>query len=82
MKIQIKSRSRLFRDIYRKLQTGKLPPEFRVKDVKDILGDSTPFLSKHSIDPNDKNKKAQGNPYFIRVDTGLYRINKNYNWII
>lgn len=80
-KDQIKSHSGHFKNIYKKSKSGRIPTQFRVKDVDDILKTSTGFLSKHSIDPNDINKKAEGNPYFVRIQRGLYEINSEYDWI-
>lgn len=70
--------SRIFKCILNKVCLKKIKEPFRVKDVIDCLGTSTPFLAKHSIDPNDANKKYMGNPYFIRVSRGLYKINPDY----
>jgi hypothetical protein len=70
--------SRIFKCILNKVCKGIVKEPFRVKDVIDCLGTSTPFLSKHSIDLNDVNKKYMGNPYFIRVSRGLYKINPKY----
>ena len=72
------SNSRLFNGILVKYLSGLLDKEFRVKDVKDVLRTSSPFLSKHCIDPKDKRKISEGNPYFVRVNVGLYKINPIY----
>lgn len=70
--------SRIFKCILDKVCKGKIKEPFRTIDVIVCLGPSTPFLAKHSIDFNEPNKKYMGNPYFIRVGRGLYKINPKY----
>jgi len=70
--------SRIFNCILINVCNGKVKEPFRAKDIITCLGPSIPFLSKHSIDENDKNKKYMGKPYFIRVSRGLYFINPKF----
>ncbi len=70
--------SRIFNCILKKVCKKEVKEPFRVKDVVECLGSSTPFLAKHSIDPNNENKIILGNPYFIRVSIGLYKINPKF----
>jgi len=70
--------SRIFKCILEKVCKGIIKEPFRAKDVIDCLGPSIPFLGKHAIDPNNPNKIIYGNPYFIRVGKGLYKINPKY----
>lgn len=70
--------SRIFKCILYKVCKGEVKEPFRASDVIECLGNSTPFLSKHAIDPLNKNKNIMGNPYFIRVGRGLYKINPEF----
>lgn len=70
--------SRIFKCILNKVCTGKIKEPFKAADVLECLGTSIPFLGKHAIDPNQPNKTILGNPYFIRVGRGLYKINPKY----
>lgn len=70
-------KSRIFRCILRKVCNGMEQP-FKVEDVIDCLNTSKSFLSKHAIDPKNKEKKVYGNPYFIRINRGEYMINPKY----
>lgn len=74
----LSSRSKLFKGILNLVCRGEVPEPFTVSLVSSILGPSESFLSKHSIDRNDPNKKATGNPYFIRVVRGKYKINPKF----
>lgn len=69
--------SEIFINILDKVCKGLKEP-FRVIDVIDCLNNSKSFLAKHSIDPNNHNKKLYGNPYFIRTNRGQYKINTKY----
>lgn len=70
--------SSIFKCILEKVCKGKVQEPFKAKDVLECLGTSIPFLSKHSIDKGNPNKTVYGNPYFIRVGEGLYKINPLY----
>lgn len=69
--------SRIFECILNKFNNGLNEP-FKVEDVIDCLKTSKSFLSKHAIDPKNKQKKIYGRPYFIRTDRGEYKINPKY----
>jgi hypothetical protein len=71
----MKSNSRIFKKIREAVISGKCPKKFRVNDVLNELGTSLSFLSKHSFDPKNPTKIAEGNAYFIRAEIGLYEIN-------
>lgn len=70
--------SQIFKCILDKVCKGKVIEPFNAKDVIECLGTSIPFLGKHSIDPNNPDKKIYGNPYFIRVRRGFYKLNPKY----
>jgi hypothetical protein len=70
--------SNLFKGILKLVCDKKIKEPFKVFDVKSVLKTSTPFLSKHCIDPTDPKKKATGNSYFIRVSIGSYKINPSF----
>ena len=70
--------SKIFKCILDKVCKGQVTEPFNASDVIECLGTSIPFLAKHSVDPNNRYKKIYGRPYFIRVATGLYKINPQY----
>ncbi len=65
---------RIFKCILNKVCNSEIKEPFRAKNVSACLVTSTPFLSKHCIDKNNKNNIAEGNAYFIRIEEGLYII--------
>ena len=70
--------SKIFIKIFETIKNQNITEPFDVKNVLFILGPSKSFLSKHSIDPENPNKKIYGNPYFIRVSRGKYIINPDF----
>tara|TARA_R110002049_G_scaffold185921_1_gene354190 strand:+ start:1696 stop:1923 length:228 start_codon:yes stop_codon:yes gene_type:complete len=70
--------SRIFKCILNKVCKKIIKEPFSAFDVRDCLGPSKSFLSKHAIDPNNPDKIIYGNCYFIRVSRGRYKINPKY----
>lgn len=73
--------SKKFTCILKAVSNGLNEP-FRLGAVKNCVGTSHSFLSKHAIDPNNNKKKVYGKAYFIRVSRGLYEINPAYRKIL
>jgi hypothetical protein len=66
----------LFQAVLDEICSGRVQEPFRAEDVSHVLPDPQ-FLHGHAID--DKHPKPmKGQPYFIRVASGQFRINPDF----